>query len=134
MYTKYSLALTDGQVKKLRSAINKEKAVTLRLTHIQRGNIPLLLTQTQINRLNKAISSHKGVDITLSIAALRAMKKDGGIFPLLALIPGLLAAAAPVIAKTAALGALAGGASYGAQQLIKKASGKGLRLGPSKKK
>ena len=65
----------------------------------------------------------------MSQSQMKAMKKDGGILPLLAAIPGLLAAAAPAIAKTAALGALAGGASYGAQQAIKAASGRGLRLG-----
>ena len=133
MYSKYSLALTDGQVKKLRSAINKEKAITIRLKKAEQGNIPLLLTETQVKRLTASQKRGNGVDLKMSQSQIKAMKKDGGILPLLAAIPGLLAAAAPAIAKTAALGALAGGASYGAQQAIKAASGKGLRLGPKKR-
>ena len=93
-----------------------------------------MLTNTQLKHLDKANKNQKGVDIALSKAQIHAMKKDGGILPLLAMIPGLIAAAAPAIAKTAALGALGGAAGLATQQAIKAASGKGLRLGPPKKR
>ena len=128
MYTTQKLHLTDNQVKKLRDAIKKQEGVTLRLKNIP-GNVPLMLTKTQVNRLNK---NEKGTDLNLSKTQIKAMTKDGGILPLLAMIPGLIAAAAPAIAKTAALGALGGAAGLGAQQAIKAATGKGLKLGPQK--
>ena len=129
MYTKYSLTLTDGQVKKLSSAIKNEKGITIRLKKIQKGNIPLLLTQTQINHLDKKAKANKGADLKLSHAQVSAMKKDGGILPLLlAAIPALITAGKAAAAATA-LGA-AGGLG---KLAVDKISGRGLRLGPSKK-
>ena len=127
MYTKYSLALTDGQVKKLGSAIKNDKGITIRLKKIQQGNVPLLLTQTQINHLDKKAKANKGAD--LKHAQVSAMKKDGGILPLLlAAIPALITAGKAAAAATA-LGA-AGGLG---KLAVDKITGRGLRLGPSKK-
>ena len=135
MYVDAKLTFSAGQLKKLKTAINQSKPVTVKLSHSQLigSNHPVQLTQTQINKINKVIQQGKGAQITFSAAQLKSMQKNGGIFPFLAAIPGLIAAAAPAIAKTAALGALGGAASYGASKAIQAATrGKGLYLKPYK--
>jgi hypothetical protein len=86
------LSLTDGQIKKIINAANKQTSVTIRLSkdHLV-GNHKLPLTETQINRINK---TKNGLNLKLSYAQIKHVKKmisqlqkSGGFIPLLTLIP-----------------------------------------------
>ena len=70
------------------------------------GTHKISLTDRQIKHFNDALKNQRGVQIVFSKAALASMLKSGGIFPLLAAITALIAAAAPAVAKAAALGAV----------------------------
>lgn len=103
------LSLTDGQIKKIINAANKQSAVTIRLSKNNlNGSHKLPLTKTQINRISK---SKNGLNLTLSYAQIRhvnrwisELQKRGGILPLLTLIPIIASA-------LAGAGALTGGVS-----------------------
>jgi hypothetical protein len=90
------LSLTDGQIKKIIIAANKQTSVTIRLTKDSlHGSHKLPLTQTQINRISKAAEgssgAKRGLNVTLSYAQIKHIKKliqkTGGFIPLLSLIP-----------------------------------------------
>jgi predicted transcriptional regulator len=93
------LSLTDGQIKKIINAANKQTSVTIRLSkdHLV-GNHKLPLTETQINRINK---TKNGLNLKLSYAQIKHVKKmisqlqkSGGFIPLLTLIPIIASALA----------------------------------------
>ena len=75
------------------------------------------------------MKNKKGVQIVFSKAAIADMIKSGGIFPLLVVIPALIAAASPAMAKTSALGAV----GTVAGMALKKATGKGYKKGKGSK-
>ena len=79
-----------------------------------------MLTANQIKKIQKAASQGKGVEIKVSKS--QAQKVGGSLFS--ALFP-LARSAAPMLAKTLGLSALAGLASEGASQVVKKISGSG---------
>ena len=81
-----------------------------------------MLTANQIKKIQKAASQGKGVEIKVSKS--QAQKVGGSLFS--ALFP-LARSAAPMLAKTLGLSALAGLASEGASQVVKKISGSGQR-------
>ena len=91
-YTNYGVTLTNGQIKKFKSALDIGTDVTIRISKKNlSGNIMLPLTQTQINQIKISAS---GVELCLSKAQLEYMKKNGGFLPLLlAAIPAIAAAA-----------------------------------------
>ena len=145
-YVRRSLALSPGQLGSLRAAVNARRGVTLRIGTDTAGTTPtpLLLTKTQVAHLDKARRQGHGAELSLSKAQIAAISKDGGIFSLLAAIPGLIAAAAsaaaPAItaaapAALAALGtgALSGAAGHGVRKALETARGEGLRLGPPRR-
>ena len=76
-------------------------------------------------RLEKNMKENKGMDIKLSKTNIR--KQVGG--SLLTSILSLGRVFGPTIAKTMGLAALAGAASQGASQVVKKISGKGQKGG-----
>ena len=91
------------------------------------GNDELLLTANQIKRIIKAETFDKGSDIKISKTQIRKVMRQGGsLFS--AIIP-LARSLAPTLAKTLGLSALAGLASEGASQVVKKISGKGMQTG-----
>jgi hypothetical protein len=95
------------------------------------GDHKISLTDRQLKHFNDAKMNKKGVQIDFSKAAISNMIKTGGIFPLLGLIPGLIAAAAPAVAKAAALGAVGTAAGMALKKATGngyKKKGKGLRL------
>ncbi len=137
-YNVVNVQLTDGQVKKLKSKLAKDcgTTITLKPTQMSGGANKLSLTDRQIKHFNDALKKQRGVQIDFSKAAIASMIKSGGIFPLLAAIPALIAAAAPAVEKAAALGAVGtaagmalkkatGGSARGSGYTKK---GKGLRL------
>ena len=71
-----------------------------------------------------AANSGKGVNLVFSPAQIASMKCEGGYLgALLPLLAGML--------KPLGIGALTGTAGFGAQGLLTKMTGQGLRLGPS---
>ena len=102
MYGMYGLSLSDAQTQKIRKAADKNASVTIRLSKNNlSGSHELPLTQTQINKIRK---TKTGLDLTLSCAQMKQLKKEhhkktGGFIPLLTLIPiiaGALGAAGGV--------------------------------------
>ncbi len=80
------------------------------------------MTERQYNHFNKAKRLKTGLRLDLSAAVIKDIAKSGGIFPLLAGIQALIAAAAPAVAKAAALCAV----GTAAGMALKKASGQGI--------
>ena len=127
-YHPYKVNLSKGQKSKLGRAFKANSALTLRLSAKQTsGNDELMLTANQIKRIAKAAALGKGVEIKISKTQIRKVMKQGGsLFS--AIIP-LARSLAPTLAKTLGLSALAGLASEGASQVVKKISGKGTMTG-----
>ena len=133
MYIQRKLRLPDGQVRKLARAAGKGEGLKLRLSAVQlaagtagAGGIPVSLTAMQDKRVSAA-SSGKGVNLEFSPTQIASMKREGGFLG--ALLP-LLARIAPALLKPLGIGALTGAAGFGAQGLLRKMTGHGLRLGP----
>ncbi len=131
MYIQRKLRLSDGQVRKLARAAGKGEGLKLRLSAAQlapgAGGIPVSLTTMQDKSVSAA-NSGKGVNLVFSPAQIASMKREGGFLG--ALLP-LLARIAPALLKPLGIGALTGAAGFGAQGLLRKMTGQGLRLGPS---
>ena len=130
MYIQRKLRLSDSQVQKLARAIGKGEGLELRLSAVQlasgAGGIPVYLTATQDKRVS-AVSAGKGVSLKFSPTQIASMKYEGGFLG--AFLP-LLAGIAPALLKSLGIGALTGAAGFGAQRLLRKVTGQGLRLGP----
>ena len=128
-YHPYKVNLSKGQKDKLGRAFKANSALTLRLSAKQTsGNDELMLTANQKKRIAKAAALGKGVEIKISKTQIRKVVKQGGsLFS--AIIP-LARSFAPTLAKTLGLSALAGLASEGASQVVKKISGKGAKRPP----
>ena len=132
MYIQRKLRLSDGQVQNLARAAGKGQGLTLRLSAVQltagAGGIPVSLTAMQDKSRVSAVSAGKGVNLKFSPTQIASMKREGGFLG--ALIP-ILARIAPALLKSLGIGALTGAAGVGAQSLLRKITGQGLRLGPS---
>ena len=117
-----NVKLSDNQKNNIYSAYQKRETIIIRLTNdALRGNDTLNVPATTKKRLEKNRKENKGMDIKLSKSNIR--KQVGGGWLSSALSLGR--AFAPTIAKTLGLSALAGAASTGASQIVKKISGKG---------
>ena len=112
-----SVRLSDGRKRNLPRAYQNNEEVTLRLTRNGLAGSDTLRVPAQlVKRLQKSRNAGKGMQIKISKANIR--KRDGsGIFS--SLLP-VLKSVAPTIGKTLGLSALAGAASEGASQIIKK--------------
>ena len=120
------VSLSPNQKKNLSSAYHKRETIVLRLTKDSlSGNDTLYVPQNIVKRLDKNRKLKKGMDIKLAKTNIR--KQLGG--SLLSTVLALGRTFAPTIAKTLGLSALAGAASEGASQIIKKISGKGVQTG-----
>lgn len=105
----YGLSLTNGQIRNIIDAANKKSSVTIRLSKNNlSGSHKLPLTKRQINRITK---SKTGLNLTLSYAQIKhvnkmisELQKQGGVIPLLTLIPIIASA-------LGAAGGVAGGVS-----------------------
>ena len=115
-----SVSLTQGQKQKLARAYRNNEGVSIRLKHSAlSGSDVLMVPNNTVKKLAKHRNMGVGVQITISKNNIR--KQTGsGIFS--AVLPALRAVA-PAIGKTLGLSALAGAASEGASQIIKKISG-----------
>ena len=127
-YHPYKIDLSKEQKKKLVKAVRSNCAITLRLNETQTtGNIELMLTTNQIKRITKAANLDTGVELRISKTQIRKVIKQGG--SLFSAVVPLARTLAPTLAKTLGLSALAGLASEGASQVVKKISGKGAMTG-----
>ena len=124
-----SVQLSNGQKRNLARAYQMNEAVTLRLSKKSlNGSDTLRVPAQVVKRLQKNRNAGKGMQIKISKANIR--KQDGsGIFS--SLMP-LLKTVAPTIGKTLGLSALAGAASEGASQIIKKITGGQIFQVPNK--
>ena len=120
------VSLSPNQKKNLSNAYHKRETIVLRLTKDSlSGNDTLYVPQNIVKRLDKNRKLKKGMDIKLSKTNIR--KQVGG--SLLSTVLTLGRTFGPTIAKTIGLSALAGAASEGASQIVKKISGKGVQTG-----
>ena len=118
-----NVKLSDNQKTNLSKAYHKRETIVLRLTKdALNGSDTLNVPATTAKRLVKNRTMNKGMDIKLSKTNIR--KQVGG--SLLTSILSLGRAFGPTLAKTLGLSALAGAASEGASQIVKKISGKGV--------
>ena len=117
---KINVKLSEGQKRKLAKAYRDKEEVSIKLAHKNlSGSDTLMVPKNTVNRVAKSKSLGKGVQIKISKANVR--KQTGsGIFT--SLLP-VLKNVAPTIGKTLGLSALAGLASEGASQLVKKITG-----------
>ena len=120
------VSLSPNQKKNLSNAYHKRETIILRLTKDSlSGNDTLYVPSNVVKRLRKNQKLRKGMDIKLAKTNIR--KQVGG--SLLTLILTLGRTLAPTLGKTLGLSALAGLASEGASQVVKKIAGKGLQSG-----
>ena len=120
------VSLSPNQKKNLSNAFHKRETIVLRLTKDSlSGNDTLYVPSTVVKRLAKSQKLEKGMDIKLAKTNIR--KQVGG--SLLTSILTLGRTLAPTLGKTLGLSALAGLASEGASQVVKKIAGKGVQSG-----
>ena len=118
--------MSDNQKENLSNAFHKRETIVLRLTKDSlSGKDTLYVPATVVKRLEKNRKLKKGMDIKLAKTNIK--KRVGG--SLLSTVLTLGRTFAPTIAKTLGLSALAGLASEGASQVVKKTSGKGVQTG-----
>ena len=114
------VSLSPNQKKNLSNAYHKRETIVLRLTKDSlSGNDTLYVPSNVVKRLKKNQKLRKGMDIKLAKTNIR--KQVGG--SLLTSILTLGRTLAPTLGKTLGLSALAGLASEGASQVVKKISG-----------
>ena len=114
------VSLSPNQKKNLSNAYHKRETIVLRLTKDSlSGNDTLYVPSNVVKRLKKNQKLRKGIDIKLAKTNIR--KQVGG--SLLTSILTLGRTLATTLGKTLGLSALAGLASEGASQVVKKISG-----------
>ena len=125
-FFKINVKLSENQKKNISDAYHKRETVVIRLTNDSlSGNDTLHVPATVKKRLEKNRKENKGMEIKLSKTNIR--KQVGG--NLLTSILSLGRVFGPTITKTMGLAALAGTASTGASQIVKKIAGKGVQKG-----
>lgn len=126
---KINVNLSEGQKRKLAKAYRDNEEVSIRLAHSDlSGSDTLMVPSNTVKRVAKSRASGKGVQI--KTAKNNARKPTGeGIFS--ALMP-VLRTVAPTVGKTLGLSALAGLASEGASQIVKKITGGQIFKVPNK--
>ena len=92
-YTQFGVTLSENQIRKIKSAHDNNRDVTIRISKQNlSGNMNLPLTQTQIKKIK---NSKSGIQLCLSKSQLKY--KNGGFLPLLlAAIPAMIGAAGGV--------------------------------------
>ena len=115
----YLQKLSEGQKRKLAKAYKNNEEATIRLPPSRlSGSHTLMVTKNTVNRLSKSKDLGKGMQIKIAKGNIR--KQGSGIFT--SLLP-VLRNVAPTIGKTVGLSSLAGLASEGASQILKKITG-----------
>ena len=124
-----SVKLSEGQKRKLSKAYRNREEISLRLSkNALSGSNVLMVPMNTVKRLAKAKTANRGMVITISKYNIRR-QTGSGIFS--SILP-VLKNVAPTIGKTLGLSALAGLASEGASQIVKKISGGQMYQVPNK--
>ena len=124
-----SVKLSEGQKRKLSKAYRNREEISLRLSkNALSGSDVLMVPMNTVKRLSKLKTANKGMVITISKYNIRR-QTGSGIFS--SILP-VLRDVAPTIGKTLGLSALAGLASEGASQIVKKISGGQMFQVPNK--
>ena len=124
-----SIKLSEGQKRKLSKAYRNREEISLRLSkNALSGSDVLMVPMNTVKRLAKAQAANRGMVITISKYNIRR-QTGSGIFS--SILP-VLKNVAPTIGKTLGLSALAGLASEGASQIVKKISGGQMYQVPNK--
>ena len=117
---KINVKLSEGQKKKLAKAYRDNEEVSIKLAHKNlSGSDTLMVPKNTVNRIAKSKGLGKGVQIKISKANVRKQTGSGILSSLLPVLRNV----APTVGKTLGLSALAGLASEGASQLVKKITG-----------
>ena len=117
---KINVKLSEGQKRKLAKAYRDREEVSIKLAHKNlSGSDTLMVPKNTVNRVVKSKSLGKGVQIKISKANVRKQTGSGILTSLLPVLRNV----APTVGKTLGLSALAGLASEGASQLVKKITG-----------
>ena len=117
---KINVKLSEGQKRKLAKAYRDNEEVSIKLAHKNlSGSDTLMVPKITVNRVAKSKGSGKGVQIKISKANVRKQTGSGILSSLLPVLRNV----APTVGKTLGLSALAGLASEGASQLVKKITG-----------
>ena len=117
---KISVSLSEGQKRKLAKAYRDREEVSIRLAHKNlSGSDTLMVPKNTVNRLAKSKATRKGIQIKISRANVRKQMGSGIASSVLPVLRNV----GPVIGKTMGLSALAGLASEGVSQLVKKITG-----------
>ena len=117
---KINVKLSEGQKRKLAKAYRDQEEVSIKLAHKNlSGSDTLMVPKNTVNRVSKSKSLGKGVQIKISKANVRKQTGSGILSSLLPVLRNV----APTVGKTLGLSALAGLASEGASQLVKKITG-----------
>ena len=90
-YSSLNVKLSNSQLNKLKSAVNNETGVSLRISSNMVGNSndntnfphELLLTNRQVANLRKAFAKNTSTDIKLSKTQLSKMIQSGGFVGIL---------------------------------------------------
>ena len=107
-YNSLNVKLSDSQLNKLKSAIENETNVTLRISlnmagnSVDNTNFPhkLLLTDRQVANIYKAFANHSSIDVKFSKTQLSKMMQSGGFLGnLLSKLAGPLMKVAMALAK-----------------------------------
>ena len=126
---KINVHLSEGQKRKLAKAYRDNEEVSIRISHSAlSGSDTLMVPMNTIKRLSKSKDRGKGTVIKISKRNVRKQTGEG-IFS--SLMP-VLRTVAPTVGKTLGLSALAGLASEGASQLVKKITGGQIFQVPNK--
>ena len=117
---KINVHLSEGQKRKLAKAYRDNEEVAIRIAHSAlSGSDTLMVPMNTIKKLSKNKDRGKGMVVKISKGNVRKQTGEG-IFS--SLMP-VLRTVAPTVGKTLGLSALAGLASEGASQLVKKITG-----------
>ena len=124
-----SVTLSQGQKRKLSMAYRNIEEISLRLSkNSLSGSDVLMVPMNTVKRLAKAKTANRGMVVSISKNNIRR-QSGSGIFS--SILP-VLKNVAPTIGKTLGLSALAGLASEGASQIVKKISGGQMHQVPNK--
>ena len=126
---KINVSLSERQKRKLAKAYRDNEEVSIRIAHSAlSGSDTLMVPMNTIKKLSKNKDKGKGTVVKISKANVRKQTGEG-IFS--SLMP-VLRTVAPTVGKTLGLSALAGLASEGASQLVKKITGGPIFRVPNK--
>ena len=126
---KINVHLSEGQKRKLAKVYRDNEEVSIRIAHSAlSGSDTLMVAMNTIKKLSKSKDRGKGTMVKISKGNVRKQTGEG-IFSSLMLV---LRTVAPTVGKTLGLSALAGLASEGASQLVKKITGGQIFQVPNK--